>query len=405
MGKKYRLKQKFICNKIVVSQYLAYFCNMNFSDIIGQESVKKHLIKTAKEGRIPHAQLFVAPEGSGALPLAIAYAQYVVCQNTTDDNEGGNASCNLKFNKLQHPDLHFVFPVDATDKKTSDNFWDDWAKFVSETPYGSLSTWHNHVGLTKKQGLISVHEASNISRKLALKSVEGGHKVMIIWMAERMNTEAANKILKLLEEPPQKTLFLLIVEDEKQLLQTITSRCQVIRLSPLPETDIQQALEAKGCNPSEAMLIAKQSNGSLDKAYHIWANDADELPFEKWFIQWVRQAFLVKQKTKVLADLLNWSEELSGIGRENQKRFLQYCIEMFRQALLANYGVNDLVYIQIKEENFELNKFAPYVNPANIFEIIEALSDAHYHIERNGNAKLIFGDLSLQLTKLIHKKI
>jgi len=378
---------------------------MNFSEIIGQESVKKHLIKTAQEGRIPHAQLFVGPEGSGALPMAIAYAQYVVCNNTTMDNEGGNASCNLKFNKLQHPDLHFAFPVNAADKKTSDNFWDDWTKFVSETPYGSLSAWYNQIGLTQKQSLISVHETSSIARKLALKSVEGGYKVMIIWMAERMNTEAANKILKLLEEPPQKTLFILIAEDEKQLLQTITSRCQLIRFAPLSEADIQKALEIKGCDAAEAMMIVKQSNGSLHKALTIFAADDTEMPFERWFVQWVRQAFLVKKKTKVVTDLLNWSEELAGIGRENQKRFLQYCIEMFRQAFMLNYGVNDLVYIQTKEENFELSKFAPFVNPANIFEIFDALSEAYYHIERNGNAKMIFGDLSLQLTKLIHKKV
>lgn len=390
--------------KVEMSFQLAYFCCMNFSDIVGQEAVKKHLIKTAQEGRIPHAQLFVGPEGSGALPMAIAYAQYVVCQNTADDNEGGNASCNLKFNKLQHPDLHFVFPVNAADKKVSDNFWDDWAKFVHENPYGGLSSWYSQIGLTQKQGLISVHETTNIARKLALKSVEGGYKVMIIWMAERMNTEAANKILKLLEEPPQKTLFLLIVEDEKQLLQTITSRCQFIRFAPLSEIDIQNALEKKGCQPAEAMMIAKQSNGSLHKALTVFAADESELPFEKWFVQWVRQAFLVKKRTKVVVDLLNWSEELAGIGRENQKRFLQYCIEMFRQAFMLNYGVNELVYIQTKEEGFDLSKFAPFVNPANINEIFHELSEAYYHIERNGNAKMIFGDLSLQLTKLIHKK-
>src|SRR5690606_29338810 len=192
--------------------------------------------------------------------------------------------------------------------------------------------------------------------------------------------------------------------DEKQLLQTITSRCQLIRFAPLSETDIQKALEAKGCETSEAMIIAKQSNGSLHKALSILAADDAEMPFEKWFVQWVRQAFLVKKKTKVVVDLLNWSEELAGIGRENQKRFLQYCIEMFRQAFMLNYGVNDLVYIQTKEENFDLSKFAPFVNPANIFEIFDVLSEAYYHIERNGNPKMILGDLSLQLTNLIHKK-
>ena len=205
---------------------------MLFSEILGQDFIKSHLTKSATSGRIPHAQLFVGPEGSGTLAMAIAYSQFILCNNLNAENEGGNESCNLKFQSISHPDLHFVFPVATTDSvkshAVSDNFMVEWRQFLTESPYGSLFDWLKNLGIQNKQGLIGVDEATEINKKLSLKAYEGGYKVMIIWMADKMNGSSANKLLKLLEEPPAKTVFILITENTSDMLQTILSRCQVI---------------------------------------------------------------------------------------------------------------------------------------------------------------------------------
>lgn len=219
---------------------------MQFSEILGQEYIKSHLTKSASLGRIPHAQLFVGPEGSGTLPMAIAYAQYILCNNTNGENNGENESCNLKFDKLSHPDLHFVYPTVATEdiktKPKSIDFIGDWRAFVTQNPYGSLFDWYTVLGVNNKQGEIRVDDAQEILKTLSLKSYEGGYKIMIVWMADKMNTPASNKLLKLLEEPPEKTIFILITEQEEDLIQTIRSRCQVLHFGGLPENTIAEAL-------------------------------------------------------------------------------------------------------------------------------------------------------------------
>ncbi|MDR2222685.1 MAG: DNA polymerase III subunit delta' [Flavobacteriaceae bacterium] len=382
---------------------------MLFSEIIGQNHIKNHLIQSAESGRIPHAQLFIGLDGTGTLPMAIAYAQYILCQNIGGENGNGNQACNLKFNNLAHPDLHFVYPVattsDVSKNATSDKFADAWRNFLKANPYANLADWYKHIDIQNKQGLINVDEAAEIMKKLSLKSYEGGYKVMIIWMADKMNTEASNKLLKLLEEPPVKTLFILITENEKNILQTILSRCQVINFNPLNSAEIEQALiEKHNCDRSNAGLLAKRAQGNYNKALQLLQNTNDVLPFEKWFVQWVRAAFRAKGNAAVIQELIEWSEELAALGREQQKQFLEYCIEIFRQALLLNYSTPDLVYYQTTVDKFKLENFAPFVNGANIQEIFTELSNAIYYIERNGNGKMIFTDLSIKLTRLIHKK-
>lgn len=222
---------------------------MLFSEILGQEHVKNHLIKSANQGRIPHAQLFVGPEGCGTLPMAIAYAQYIVCKNTDENNTLENSACNLKFNHFGHPDLHFVYPSvtneDVKSKPKSIDFIQDWRQFITENPYGGLFDWYKILGVQNKQGLIRVEDAQEILKSLALKSLEGSYKVMIIWMADKMNVEASNKLLKLLEEPTDKTVFILISENEEDIIQTIRSRCQVLHFNALPEEIIANALISK----------------------------------------------------------------------------------------------------------------------------------------------------------------
>jgi DNA polymerase-3 subunit delta' len=376
---------------------------MLFNQIIGQEHIKKHLIKSAENGRIPHAQLFVGKEGSGTLPMAIAYAQFLLC-NFSDNVD----ACNLKCNKLQHPDLHFAFPVTTNDsvKKhaVSDLFLEDWRSFIETQPYGNLFNWLQHIGVEKKQGLIGVDEAEAVVKKLRLKSYEGGFKVMIIWMAEKMNISAANKLLKLIEEPPQKTVFLLITENEEQIINTIKSRCQALHFPALSEQDIANTLVVNHqINDNKASNIAHQAEGNFNKALHLLHNDSSDLVFEEWFVTWIRTAFKAKGNAGVVQQLISWSDIIAKSGRETQKRFLDYCLQFFRQALLMNYKSDQLVFMETRS-GFDLSKFAPFVHSENILDIEKELNTAMYHIERNGNAKIILLDLSMKLTRFLHKK-
>jgi DNA polymerase-3 subunit delta' len=377
---------------------------MTFDQIIGQEHIKKHLQQSAENNRIPHAQLFVGKEGCGTLPMAIAYAQYLLC-NSSNNTE----ACNIKCNKLQHPDLHFAFPVTTNDsvKKhpVSNLFLADWRTFIEKQPYGSLFNWSQHIGVENKQGQIGVDEAQDIVKKLQLKSYEGGFKVMIIWMAEKMNIAASNKLLKLIEEPPSKTIFLLVTEDEEQIINTIKSRCQALNFPSLSDADIANTLtKNENVSENEAIKIAHQSEGNYNKALHILNNNSNDLVFEEWFITWIRAAFKAKGNAAVIQDLIGWSEVIAKSGRETQKQFLQYCLQFFRQALLLNYGTPDLVFLETKSANFQLSKFAPFIHSANILIIEKEVSEAQYHIERNGNAKIILLDLSIKLTRLLHSK-
>lgn len=383
---------------------------MLFKDILGQDHIKNYLITTANAGRIPHAQLFIGPEGSGTLPMAMAYAQYILCNNSDDENTTGNSACNLKFEHISHPDMHFVYPITSTDEVKGDsvvstNFLDQWRGFVKENPYGSLFDWYKKLEIPKKQGIISVKESAAINKNLSLKAYEGGYKVMIIWMADKMRTDAANKLLKLLEEPPEKTIFILISESIDDLLQTIISRCQVVDFLALPEQVITDALIATHkVEANLAKKIAHQCEGNYNKALHLLHKDDDDSVFEEWFINWVRAAFKAKGNASVIADLISWSTTIAKEGRETQKNFLQFCIQFFRQALLLNYQATDLVYLEPNFENFKLEKFAPFVHGNNIADIFKELEDAMYHIERNGNSNIILTDLSIKLTRLLHKK-
>ncbi|MDI6048330.1 MAG: DNA polymerase III subunit delta' [Bacteroidota bacterium] len=382
---------------------------MQFSEILGQEHIKSHLTRSADLGRIPHAQLFVGPEGSGTLPMAIAYAQYIICSNQNAENSGSNEACNIKFQKTSHPDLHFIYPTVSTEdvktKPKSIDFITEWRAFLTQNPYGSLFDWYLTLGVKNKQGEIRVDDAQEILKSLALKSYEGGYKVMIIWMADKLNIAASNKLLKLLEEPTDRTVFILISENEEDIIQTIRSRCQVLHFNGLNETVIAEALVSReNTEPKEALKIAHQAQGNYNKALQLLQPDSESVFFEKWFVDWVRAAFRAKGNAAAIQDLIQWSEQIASLGRETQKKFLHFCIDMFRQALLLNYQTESLVYMEPKVEKFKLENFAPFVNGNNINDIFKELSDAMYHIERNGNAKIILTDLSIKLTRLIHKK-
>jgi DNA polymerase-3 subunit delta' len=382
---------------------------MLFEDILGQEHIKKHLTQSVDNGRIAHAQMFIGPEGSGTLPMAIAYAQYLLCSNSNGENTNGNQACNLKFNNISHPDLHFAFPVTTSDKAkshpVSNHYLEEWRQLLKEQPYGNLFDWYKLLGVDNKQGQIGVDEALEIVKSLSLKSYEGGYKVMLIWMAEKMNSACANKLLKLIEEPPNNTVFILIAEDEEQIINTIKSRCQLLHFPPLSEYVIKRGLiKNYGLDDAVATKIAHQSNGNFNKACDLIYQDSEDLQFEEWFVFWIRSAFKAKGNKSAIYDLINWSEDIAKTGRETQKQFLLFCLNFFRQALLLNYNASELVYLEPKTDNFKLEKFAPFIHDANIIEISDEIQDAIYHIERNGNSKIILTDLSIKLTRLLHKK-
>lgn len=382
---------------------------MLFSEILGLEHLKKHLTASADRGRIPHAQLFSGSHGSGALPMAIAYAQYLLCHNKNGENKGQDTTCNKVFENLAHPDLNFSFPV-ANNKKVKSkakalDFMKEWREFVEQNPYGSRFEWYQHLGIENKQGKIGIEDAKDIAKTLSLKPFEGGYKVMIIWQAETMNMQAANYLLKLIEEPTDKTIFILVTEDEGQVLQTIRSRCQKIEFPPLGENDIKKALlKNYDCDETKAQKIAFQADGNYAKALQILNRDESEQQFEKWFIDWVRTAFRAKGNKASIIKILSWADEISKTNRETQKRFLIFCSNFFRQALLLNYKADKLVFMEPATEGFKLKNFVPFVHGNNISAINQELEEAIYHIERNGNSKIILTDLSIKLIHLLHRK-
>lgn len=369
-------------------------------EIVGLEYLKKHLETTVANNRIAHAQLFVGPAGSGALPLAHYYASLILAKDGQSNDQ--------RVMDLSHPDLHFAFPVASVSKSStkpvSDEFSQEWRQFMETNPYGAMEDWYQLADIEKKSCEIRVHEAADISRKLSLKSYEGGAKVCIIWGAEYLNTAASNKLLKLIEEPPSGTVLILITENENLIINTIRSRCQVLHIPKLPTDAIAKALQSRNqVAENEAHITARQSNGSYGRALKLIQNNSEDIQFEEWFVSWVRTAFSAAGKPSAVTKLIEWAETIAGVNRETQKRFLVFSMELFRQAMLANYKASNAVYFQTKT-GFDLSKFAVFIDGHRLNDIVETLETALLHIDRNANAKIVFTDLSIGMTKILHKK-
>lgn len=380
---------------------------MQFRDIIGLEK-EKNLLRTAvREGRIPHAQLFAGPAGVGKLALAIAYAQYIACPNRTDEDSCGVCPTCLQYAKLQHPDLHFAFPIVKCDEgDTCDAFAEKWRSIVTESKYFDLDDWYRSMGVETKQGMIYEKESSEILRKLSLKSYGNGYKVMIIWQPEKMNTTCANKLLKLLEEPPTMTLFLLVSEHPEQLLSTIISRTQEVRIARLSEETIAQGLltEYNWLSPEEANNVAHMANGSYLTALKQMNDSEDNQGYFEDFVALMRNAWLVGQKKNydALLKLRQWSLEMadSKMGREKQKAFLQYAQRQVRENYIYNLHHPEMNYQTQREQEFS-TKFAPFIHDGNVEKMMEELAKAEQQIGQNGNAKIIFFDLCLQMIVMV----
>ena len=377
---------------------------MQFSHVIGQSDLKNRLIASVKEGRISHAQLFLGEEGTGNLPLALAYAHYIMCEDKKDEDSCGVCSACIKNQKLVHPDLHFVFPTANTDKvkgkPVSDVFIDDWREIVLDNNgYFSINQWQEKIETENKTLLIPSEESQEILKKLSLKTYESEYKVMIIWYPEKFNNSSANKLLKILEEPEPKTLFILVAHESEQLIPTILSRTQTFKVSKIkPEDLAENVVKEFQVSTEQATTISLLADGNyLEAKKLIQSSDAEEL-FYTLFTNWMRAAF----KADVLS-LISFSDDIQKIGREKQKQFTQYCLHIFRESLINNFGSSALNKRTSTESQFLL-KFAPFIHGANCIEIIELFNDAHYHIERNANPKILFLDVSLKLTKLLRVK-
>ena len=382
---------------------------MLFRDIIGQEATKQQLRQSVRTGRIPHAQLFTGVSGIGKLQLALAYAQYLNCPNRTEEDSCGVCPTCLQYQHLQHPDLHFIFPIVGSDE-TCDAFLDAWRDILLTKHYFDLEDWHKAIGVETKQSMIYEKESGEILRKLSLKPYGDGYKMMIIWQPEKMNATTANKLLKILEEPAEKTIFILVSEHPEQLLATIQSRVQIIRVPRLEPETIAAALRQKGMEAAQATDIARIANGSYLAALKK-ADESEENQQElRDFIALFRDAYTVgvlkdpQKKYESLKRLRQWSLDMadSKVGREKQKHFLQYAQQQVRENYIRNIGQPDLNYQMEAERDFSV-KFAPFIHDGNVEAIMNQLDLAERQIEQNGNAKMIFFDLCLQMIVLIKK--
>jgi DNA polymerase-3 subunit delta' len=374
---------------------------MKFSDIPGQKEIISKLIGSVRSERVSHAQIFAGPEGCGNLALALAYGQYVSCENRSQHDSCGTCKSCVKYEKMIHPDLHFVFPV-IKDKKTnepvSDNYIEQWRDFVRQSPFFGLNKWLESIEVGNAQGLIFASEASEIMKKLGLKAFESDFKVMIIWLPEKMHLATANKLLKLIEEPPEKTLFLLVSDEPDKVVPTILSRCQLVKIPSFTTGDISAYLtERFRVHKAKADDISRVSNGNINRAIELCENEDSSLLNLERFKNLMRFAW-----KRDIVSVIGWSEEMASIGREPQKSFLSFSLRIIRENLMLTLDQlkNSLVFMTGEEAEFS-SKFHPFINQENIYSITEELNKAFAHIEGNGNSKIIFLDLGLKITRLI----
>lgn len=374
---------------------------MFFKDVIGQDKAKDDLLRAVRGGFIPHARLISGIEGSGVLPMALAYARYLHCTNRGEHDACGECSSCKKINKLIHPDLHFVFPIINKFKGKDaycDDFLPDWRSFLLETPYNNLSSWLESIKAENAQGLIYAREADSIVRKLNLKAYESEYKIMIIWLPEKMHVAAANKLLKLLEEPPQGTIFLLASEEPEYVLGTIRSRSQALHLSPIPRHQIEEAIKNRyDLSQEDAEWIARLSNGNYSEALRIIETTEESEAYLELFISIMRNSW-----RRDIKEMKAKSDYFASFGRDRQKGFLEYAQGLIRENFIYRLKIAEINYMNRKESDFSAN-FAKYVNENNVIEFMEELELAERHIEQNVNPRMVFFDISLKIAVLLKK--
>ncbi len=367
---------------------------MQFATIIGQEDVKRRLIQTVHENRVSHAQLFLGPEGCGSLALAVAYAQYISCQDRRNDDSCGECSSCRKYQKLIHPDLHFSYPFFARHKEdTALTFLTEWRTAFLANPYLGIDEWRNQLDAENKQANINIAECHQILSKLSLKPFESEYKVLILWLPEYLD-KAGNTLLKIIEEPPQKTLFLLVAQNQEQVLTTILSRTQLVKVHRLSNREVQAALVSRyGTDEARAHQVAYLSDGNFQTAL-VQLNDAPNNNFDI-FSNWLRLCVANRG-----AQVIDFVDTLSKLGRENQKNLLKYGIHLLREGLLLLSGAGELVSLPSEEREF-ITKVSKAISIAKAEALVNELERSHYHVERNANPKILFLDVSLQFIKIL----
>lgn len=372
---------------------------MKFAEVIGHNEVKKRLIHSAKENRVSHALLFLGPEGTGGLPMAVAFAQYLVCENPGVDDSCGTCSACIKMEKYVHPDVSFSFPVATKDKikePKSVDFIEQFRKAILAEPYLNYMSWMDAADIENKQGIISVHESADIMHRLNLKAVEAPYKIVIIWLPEKMNHPAANKLLKILEEPPEKTLFFLVSENYEELLSTVVSRTQLVKVSRISESDmLTELMTNHGVDKSTAKHLHHKSNGSFSEALQLLDRAEERTVFQQDFILWMRACYQLNVKV-----INEFALKLNERSRDGQKEFLIDCLDNIRECLLINYANRSLVRID-GEELTTLARLAPLIHINNADEFVEEFNKATFHIDRNANFKILFSDLSFTVNRLL----
>ncbi len=385
---------------------------MQFRDVIGQEPLKESLRRMVAAGRVSHAQLFTGAEGNGALPLAMAFAQYINCTDPRDGDACGVCASCVQMNQLAHPDVHFVFPVNKSksaeavggaegDKPISDQFIAAWREQVLQADppgYFSEQEWYRTIEIDNKQGNISRHEADRILKKLSFKAFESRYKIVIVWLPERMNAAAANALLKILEEPWENTLFLLVSEAPEQLLATIRSRTQPVNVPAVATDEVSKWLQTAMHIPAEqADVLARISFGNILEAKRLAEEkeDADE-DFDL-FVRLMRLSYEDRH-----LQLLEWAEEAAALNREGQKAFLENTLRLLRDAYMLSMGMPEVAYLHGKELAF-VEKFAPFVNNRNIEALVAETQRTVGDIARNGNPKIVFAHYALTVSKLVNR--
>jgi DNA polymerase-3 subunit delta' len=371
---------------------------VQFANIIGHQETKELLLKSVQQNHVAHAQLFLGQEGSANLALALAYATYINCENKQPGDSCGTCSSCTKMNKLVHPDFNFVMPVTTTKSVTKDalsnKFMNEWREFISESPYQGLNEWMQHIGAENKQGIISKDESRQLVKMVSLKAFEGAYKIVVIWLPELMHPSAANALLKLLEEPPAQTLFLLVSQSAEKLLATITSRTQIVRVRNFTEQEVIAYLQQKFNSDGTATYqVAQLAEGNLNAAAKLTSEISSD--YFTFFTDWMRHCYSYK-----FGELIDMSDKFQTLGRENQKNFLLYALNLFRKVML--FGVDDslISFLPPAELGFVQN-FSKVITEANAGQLAEELNQAHYHIERNANPKMVFVDSSIQIARYL----
>ncbi len=370
----------------------------SFGDIIGQSKVIEQLKRCVDENTLAHALLLTGPRGNGKLPVAIALAHYLLCRDRQQGDACGMCPSCVKINKLIHSDLHFIFPVkkkkgsSADSTPISDDYIAEWREMLLKNPYFTYDDWLDKLDLENQQPMIYDRESGDILQKLSMSSREGGWRVVIIWLPEKMREVGSNKLLKIIEEPPQQTLFLLVSEEPGLIIPTILSRTQRVDIPRIMQHDIERALiERHGLTQADAASVAAQSAGSWDIAEEMLSLSNDKALLLDLFAQLMRAAY-----ARNIREMKRWSEQVASMGRERQKRLLAYCQRMIRENFIMNFKRNEMVALSPEERSFS-SRFSPFVNERNIFGIMEELSDAQRHIEQNVNAKMVFFDMALRM--------